>query len=146
MVQQLQQLLGVGGEHVQLNVRFPLQQPEKGGGHDVLPNGQSGAKAQTAAGILLMERLPQSEIIVVHSGGGAEKEPAALGKLELLPLAAEQLGAVLLLQRTDVLGHRGLSNMELLRRPGKVHGLAYGQKRLDSKVQHSQSPLSVWSP
>ena len=92
-----------------------------------------------------MDRLPQSEIIVVHSGGGAEKDPAALGKLELLPLAAEQLGAVLLLQSMDVLGHRGLSNMELLRRPGEVHGLAYGQKRLDPKVQHSQSPLSVWS-
>ena len=50
-----------------------------------------------------MDRLPQSEIIVVHSGGGAEKDPAALGKLELLPLAAEQLGAVLFLQSVDVL-------------------------------------------
>ena len=38
-----------------------------------------------------MDRLPQSEIIVVHSGGGAEKEPAALGKLELLPLLRNSL-------------------------------------------------------
>ena len=115
LVQQLQQLLGVSGEHVQLDVRFPLQQPVQRSGHDVLPNGQGGAKAQTAAGILLMDRLPQPEIIVVHGGGGAEKEPAALCELELLPLAAEQLGAVLLLQGADVLRHRGLSDVELLR-------------------------------
>ena len=83
---------------------------------------------------------------MVHGGSGAEKEPAALCELELLPLAAEQLGAVLFFQSVDVLGHRGLGDMELLRRPGEVHSLAYGQKRLDTKVQRNQSPLSVWSP
>ena len=40
---------------------------------------------------------------MVHGGSGAEKEPAALCELELLPLAAEQLGAVLFLQSVDVL-------------------------------------------
>ena len=78
---------------------------------------------------------------MAHGGGGLPEELAGLGEGELLALVVEQAGAVLLLQRMDVLGDGGLGDMQQLGRPGEIHGLTYGEKGFNAKIQHQNNPL-----
>ena len=95
-----------------------------------------------AAGVLLPDRFSQPEGIVVHGGGSAEQKLPALRKQKSLPLTAEQRGAVPLLQSADVLRHRGLCDVELLRRPGIVHRPADCKEGLHTNIQHKSHPFS----
>ena len=144
LVDEVQQVPGVGGEHPQLEAGVLFQQAAQRAGHDVFPHGQSGAEAQMPPAIGLAQGVPQAQRVVAHGDGCLVQQPAAFGQVELLALVHKQPDAVLGFQRVDVLGYGGLGDVQQLGRPGKVHGLADGQKSLDAEIQHMLRLLCLY--
>ena len=82
-------------------------------------------------------------LLVMAHGEGRPAEQLPLRRQgEALAAVVQQPDAIVGLEVLDVLGHRRLGDVQLLRRPGIAAQAAYRQKGLHPKVLHALSPFS----
>ena len=142
-VELLQQIAGVVHRHVELHVRVGLQIGRQPGRQQILPHRQGGPEAEGPPSLAEIRQLPLQLLLVVAHGEGRPAEQLPLRRQgEALAAVVQQPDAIVGLEVLDVLGHRRLGDVQLLRRPGIAAQAAYRQKGLHPKVLHALSPFS----
>ena len=136
-----QQNLGVFHQHVDIHAGIALHiggQPLR---QQVFPDGQGGPEADGAPPQAQILHIPfQLLLVVEHAQRGIAQQLPLLGQREALVLIGEQLDAVVALEILDMLGHRRLGDVQLLRRPRVVPVAAHRQKGIHPKIKHRSFP------
>ena len=139
--QSLHDALAVALEHMELGVRVLPPEGRQDLGQDV--RRRNGGRADADDLLVLVVPAAQQIVPQVHDAAGAGVQLLPPGRhLDGLGGAYDEPGAKLLLQLADMGAHRGLGEVQLLRRLGEAAILHHGAEGLQLLQFHTSLPLS----